>query len=268
MKKLLLVVLVALGLNTTQAQINACDSMAAAGTQSQITFTLNNLNNISPNWETFTADTILLLAEDSSSTTHAVFNNNPITNLPYDTLLVGIYYGNVVGAGCWSTWIFDSTNGMWAKMGMAQQPYFCCDSISYWTDQSQGFNIGLDTSGIVHNPDSIDVWWSVCTNGLCYAGQGMYDYFPQVTTTDTLKVGYDVYLYENGVAEVCNMEEWLIFDGTNWVLFNPNNPVGMEEIIVNYINSNKIYDLTGRELKEEPIGVMYIRNRKLYIKTQ
>ena len=45
--------------------------------------------------------------------------------------------------------------------------YFCCDSITYWTDQSQGFNIGLDTSNIVHNPDSIDVWWSVCTNGLC-----------------------------------------------------------------------------------------------------
>ena len=39
----------------------------------------------------------------------------------------------------------------------AQQatPYFCCDSITYWTDQSQGFNIGLDTTNIIHNPDSI-----------------------------------------------------------------------------------------------------------------
>ena len=44
----------------------------------------------------------------------------------------------------------------------AQQsaPYFCCDSITYWTDQSQGFNIGLDTSNIIHNPDSIEVWWA------------------------------------------------------------------------------------------------------------
>ena len=36
-------------------------------------------------------------------------------------------------------------------------PYFCCDSITYWIDQSQGFNIGLDTTNIVHNPDSMTV---------------------------------------------------------------------------------------------------------------
>ena len=80
----------------------------------------------------------------------------------------------------------------------AQQaaPYFCCDSITYSIDPSQGFNISLDTTNIVHNPDSIEVWWAICTNGLCYADQGMYAYFPQVTIYDTLKVGYDVYLYE------------------------------------------------------------------------
>ena len=46
----------------------------------------------------------------------------------------------------------------------AQQavPYFCCDSITYWTDQSQGFNIGLDTSNMIHNPDSMQVLWSIC----------------------------------------------------------------------------------------------------------
>ena len=45
--------------------------------------------------------------------------------------------------------------------------YFCCDSITCWTDQSQGFNVGLDTSSIIHNPDSIDVWWQVCARGQC-----------------------------------------------------------------------------------------------------
>ena len=145
-------------------------------------------------------------------------------------------------------------------------PYFCCDSITYWTDQGQGFNIGLDTSNIVHNPDSIDVWWSVCTNGLCYSGDGMYDYFPQVTTSDTLKVSYDVYLYENGVAEVCSREDWLVFDQNtfSWVLLNMI-PTSINEIVLNKINDNKIYNLMGRELKHAPIGVMYIRNRQLYI---
>ena len=148
----------------------------------------------------------------------------------------------------------------------AQQaaPYFCCDSITYWTDQSQGFNIGLDTSNIVHNPDSIEVWWGVCTNGMCYAGDGMTDYFPQVTTSDTLKVGYDVYIYENGVVEVCSMEEWLIYDGTNWVLLNML-PTSINELTFNRINDGKIYDLLGKELSEIPVGKLYIRNQKLYI---
>ena len=148
----------------------------------------------------------------------------------------------------------------------AQQPapYFCCDSITYWTDQSQGFNIGLDTSGIVHNPDSIDVWWGVCTNGMCYAGDGMYDYFPQVTTLDTLKVGYDVYLYENGVVEVCSREDWLVFNGTNWVLLNML-PTNIEELVIERFNDGKIYDLMGREVFNLKKGVMYIRNNNKFI---
>jgi len=153
----------------------------------------------------------------------------------------------------------------------AQQatPYFCCDSITYNIDQSQGFNISLDTTGIVHNPDSIEVWWAVCTNGLCYSGQGMYAYFPQVTTSDTLKVGYDVYIYENGViVEVCTIEDWLLFNGTSWVLLNmiPTSLPGfvIEEDGVRWWN-DKIYDLQGRELKEIPVGKMYIREGKLHI---
>ena len=94
----------------------------------------------------------------------------------------------------------------------------------------------------------------------------MYDYFPQVTTSDTLKVGYDVYLYENGVVEVCSMEEWLVFDQNSfsWVLLNMI-PTSINELTFNKINNNKIYDLMGRELSYIPRGTMYIQNRKLKI---
>ena len=147
----------------------------------------------------------------------------------------------------------------------AQQaaPYFCCDSITYNIDPSQGFNISLDTTNIVHNPDSIEVWWSVCTNNMCYADQGMFAYFPQVTTADTIKVGYDVYLYEANSVEVCTREDWLIFNGTSWVLFNMTTSIN--ELTFNRVNDNKIYDLLGRELTEIPVGKLYIRNNKLYI---
>jgi len=154
----------------------------------------------------------------------------------------------------------------------AQQatPYFCCDSITYWIDQSQGFNIGLDTSNIVHNPDSMTVYWGICTGfsggGICYTGSGMYDYFPQITTSDTVKVGYDVYIYENGSVEVCSVEEWLVFNQNSfsWVLLNML-PTSINEFQFTWEDDGKIYDLLGKELKEIPVGKLYIRNRQLYI---
>ena len=136
----------------------------------------------------------------------------------------------------------------------AQQsaPYFCCDSITYWTDQSQGFNIGLDTTNIIHNPDSIDVLWQVCNSSQCYTGTGMYAYFGQVMTSDTLKVCYDIYLYTSNTV--------------NWVLFSmQGNPLSINELTFNRTNDGKIYDLLGRELTEIPTGKLYIRNQKLYI---
>ena len=155
----------------------------------------------------------------------------------------------------------------------AQQaaPYFCCDSITYWTDQSQGFNIGLDTSGIVHNPDSMTIYWGVCTGfsggGMCYTGDGISDYFPQITTSDTIKVAYDVYIYENGSVEVCSIEEWLVFNQNSfsWVLLNML-PTSINELTFNRVNNNKIYDLLGKELNEIPVNKLYIKNNKLYIK--
>ena len=148
----------------------------------------------------------------------------------------------------------------------AQQttPYFCCDSITYWTDQGQGLFVGLDTTGIIHNPDSMTVSWQVCNANMCYVGDGISAFFGQIVTTDTIKVGYDVYIYENGVLEICSMEEWLVFNGTNWVLLNMI-PTSINELTFNRVNDNKIYNLLGKELNEIPLGKMYIRNNKLYI---
>ena len=146
--------------------------------------------------------------------------------------------------------------------------YFCCDSITYSIDQSQGFNISLDTSRIVHNPDSMEVLWQICNSSACYSGAGMYDYFPQIMITDTVKVCYDVMLWEMGVLEVCTRCDSLVFDQNSfsWVLFSSHgNTTAINESTLEMINNNRIYDMLGRELKEAPVGVMYIRNQKLYI---
>ena len=134
-----------------------------------------------------------------------------------------------------------------------------CDSITYWTDQSQGLFIGLDTTNIMHSPDSIEVWWAVCTNSTCYSGQGMIDSFFQVMLTDTLKVCYDVYLYTANTFEFCTHCDSLVYDGFSWVLLM-GNPVGIVEV-QNKINNNKMYDLFGREVLK-PKG-LYIQNNKI-----
>ena len=112
------------------------------------------------------------------------------------------------------------------------------------------------------------IYWGICTGfagtGICYTGSGMYDYFPQITTSDTVKVGYDVYLYENGVAEVCSREDWLVFDGTNWVLLNML-PTSINEMVINRLNDNKVYDILGKEVFNIRKGVMYIKNNKKFI---
>jgi len=154
----------------------------------------------------------------------------------------------------------------------AQQstPYFCCDSISYWTDQGQGLFVGLDTSGIIHNPDSMTVLWQVCNSNMCYSGDGMDAYFGQIVTTDTVKVCYDVMIWEAGIMEVCTRCDSLVFDQNTytWVLFSMGNPTGIEELMKNEGAYNMMYDLIGRELINAPIGTMYIRNNKKYIRVK
>ena len=152
-------------------------------------------------------------------------------------------------------------------------PYFCCDSISYWTDQSQGLAVGLDTSGIVHDADSMLVLWQVCNSNMCYSGQGMYAYFGQIVTTDTIKVCYDVMIWESGVMDACTRCDSLVFDQNTytWVLFNMGNPTGLgfviEEDGVRWY-SDQIFDMNGKELKEIPARGMYFRGNKLYMRVK
>ena len=147
-------------------------------------------------------------------------------------------------------------------------PYFCCDSITYNIDPSQGFNISLDTTNIIHNPDSMEVLWQICNSTMCYSGSGMYDYFPQILTTDTVKVCYDVMIWESGVMEVCTRCDWLVFDQNSftWILYNMGNPTGVNELEFTWEDDGITYDLMGRKLVEVNVGQMYIKNNKKYIR--
>ena len=140
-----------------------------------------------------------------------------------------------------------------------------CDSLTYWTDQGQGLLVGINTSSIIYIPDSMDIYWQVCDESTCYGGSGVTSFFGQITTSDTIKVCYDVMLYTSNTLQVCAHCDSLIYDGFSWIPFTTNGITSVVDIRRDYINNNKIYDLLGRELKHVPTDIMYIRNNKLYI---
>lgn len=103
--------------------------------------------------------------------------------------------------------------------------------------------------------------------------------------TDTIDVKVhlvnDSAILPNGNSINCLFEDQLYWKidtyptGTpfgRWTFIHNNSGVdytetaGIEELKRSIIMDNKIYDMFGRELKEVPIGQIYIRNRKKFIK--
>ena len=144
-----------------------------------------------------------------------------------------------------------------------------CDSLSYTAVPGTQLLTLVGNSSL--SPNMVDslIWsWSVCDTSTCYSSDGDTAYFQMIQTTDTVKVCYDAYIYFMGATYVCTQCDSMVYDGFSysWVLMNMGNPTGINELTLETINDNKIYDILGRELTEVPVGVMYIRNQKKYIK--
>ena len=144
-----------------------------------------------------------------------------------------------------------------------------CDSLSYTAVPGTQLLTLVGNSSL--SPNMVDslIWsWSVCDTSTCYSSDGDTAYFQMIQTTDTVKVCYDAYIYFMGATYVCTQCDSMAYDANSysWVLMNMGNPTALEEIILEISNDNKMYDLLGRELTEVPVGVLYIRNNKKYIK--
>ena len=141
-----------------------------------------------------------------------------------------------------------------------------CDSITYTTSSTINYPFGV-TGSIPNIPGTVDWTWTVCGGNMCYSSSGASAYFGQISLGDTLKVCYDVIIDINGFTYVCS--------GCDDLVYNPNTyqwekitaqPLAVMEIKPSVINDNKMYDLLGREIFEVPIGTVYIKNRKKYIR--
>ena len=147
-----------------------------------------------------------------------------------------------------------------------QAQVFYCDSISYETSSTINFPLGL--SGVAPNFPGTVTWnWTVCDANLCYSDVGPNAYFGQVSTTDTLKVCYDAIIDVNGFTYTCTGCDTLVYNLNTyqWEAMM-GQPTTIEEVRQSAVDNSKIYDLLGRELESIPIGKMYIRNNKMYMR--
>lgn len=74
--------------------------------------------------------------------------------------------------------------------------------------------------------------------------------------------------FDNQTLEECYE---VFYDGSEWENYNGTipNTLSISEISNNIVNDNKIYDIMGREINDInslPIGSIYIKNRKKYIR--
>ena len=141
-----------------------------------------------------------------------------------------------------------------------------CDSLSYTVLQGLPLTVYMEADGILNMVDSIEWNASACNAIACYTPQGNNPYtFPQINMTDTVKFCYDAYVYTPNQMIVCTHCDSLIFDynDSTYVLFNMGGTTSINELTLEKVNNNKIYDLLGRELFYIPRGTMYIQNRKL-----
>jgi len=108
----------------TSGQFVACDSLIITSTGGsnqtflQISLNTTNLPILVDYWFTYANDSTIL-GEDSMSMTHDVYNLNPITTQPYDTINTCLTYtmNSPSVITCCVTWIWNGTS--WSKLGSA-----------------------------------------------------------------------------------------------------------------------------------------------------
>jgi len=143
-----------------------------------------------------------------------------------------------------------------------------CDSISYSTSSTLNYPFGVAGSISTLDTTATTSWmWTVCNSSLCYSSSGQWAYFPQVSSTDTLKVCYDVIININGMTYACSGCDTLVYNQNSyqWEVSSAQ-PLGFAELELNTPDDGKTYDLLGREIFEVPKGTIYIKNRKKFIK--
>ena len=112
--------------------------------------------------------------------------------------------------------------------------------------------------GVNSSSDSVNFQWGVCYNQICVSASGDTVAFDDVDIFDTVKVCLNI-----SPQWLCDACQDLVFINGSWQLVNPITYIDEIQPI---IHDNKIYDILGNELRYIPVGKVYIRNNRSYLR--
>ena len=147
-----------------------------------------------------------------------------------------------------------------------------CDSIEISITVNTDYFIELETNLNTTNFPQImyvqDYFWS--KNG-CLIGTGtdsIVDFY--VDTTLLYTVNLVTVFCDTNLCYTCTTSDTLVWNNGSWNWMSMMNilPTSIEEFQTSIFNDNKIYDLMGREVNDVPIGTIYIKNNKKFIRTR
>ena len=163
------------------------------------------------------------------------------------------------------------------SLGLQLQAQTLCDSnMTYTTGSQYQLEIAIPQTG--NSLPTMAPLYAVTYGGQtvlgqdsCFAGPCTHTVFNYNPTTgmpyDTITTCISYTLTDSlGYVDTLNCCFNQVWDGQAWMRMTMGT-VGIEELILDQLNDNKMYDLLGRELLEVPVGQLYIKNRKKYIKT-
>lgn len=122
-----------------------------------------------------------------------------------------------------------------------------------------------DVSAIGVTIDYISWDWMVCDVVACFTSDDQIATFSGLV--DSCSVKLSVYIIANGDTCILDIEDILIFGNNGWELQGGVSSV--VDVSSQTLLDNSIFDVLGREYAREalvPVGIIYIKNNKKYIK--
>ena len=147
-----------------------------------------------------------------------------------------------------------------------------CDSIEISITINTDYFVELETNLTVTNFPQIsyvdNYFWG--KNG-CLMGTDSSVSIDFWTDTNVLyAINLVTVFCDTNLCYTCTTSDTLVWNNGSWNWMSMMNMLStsIQEFQSNTFNNNKMYDLIGREVIDVPLGTIYIKNGKKYIRTR